>query len=225
MRNHAHILVHCNKIEDLSKMMLQCNTSYGLYYSKIREQTGHVFRDRYRSENIFSKKYLMNCIKYIHKNPVKAKMVKECHEYTYSSYNEYVNKNGIFDDELVKLCEIADEEYSDIIESCPTYNEYIDEFEDVILVFKEIKKKFKMKNIKDYEIVKIYIEMKKRCNITKTKFSELLNMDKKKISRILCSYGYGKKKNSVQKRTSRLDSIFNTSPDVENLHLLLNCSR
>ena len=34
MDNHAHILVHSKEINRISKMMLQCNTSYGLYYSK-----------------------------------------------------------------------------------------------------------------------------------------------------------------------------------------------
>lgn len=194
MNNHAHILVCCKQIEDLSKMMSQCNTSYGLYYSKLRGRVGHVFRNRYRSESIFSKNHLMNCIKYIHKNPVKANMVEACQEYRYSSYNEYLNKNGIFDNELMELCNISEEEYSDIIKSCPSNFEYIDEPEDVILVFEEIKSKYKLDNIKDNEMVKIYLELFERCNITKTKFAELLNMDRKKVSRILCNYGYGQKK-------------------------------
>lgn len=34
MDNHAHILVYCKALENLSRMMLQSNTAYGRYYSK-----------------------------------------------------------------------------------------------------------------------------------------------------------------------------------------------
>ena len=85
MDNHVHILVHSKEIERVSKMMLQTNTSYGKFFSKERKNVGHVFRDRYRSEAIYTQKYLINCIKYIHENPVKANIAHSCKKYQYSS--------------------------------------------------------------------------------------------------------------------------------------------
>lgn len=58
-------------------------------------QVGHVFQDRYKSEAITDDKYLLQVIRYIHNNPVKAKMVKLPEKYIWSSYNEYILENTI----------------------------------------------------------------------------------------------------------------------------------
>ena len=89
MGNHAHLLLYSKEIEKISQMMKQTNTTYGIYYNKTRETVGHVFRDRFRCENIFSKNYLVNCIKYIHQNPVKARMCLRCEDYKYSSFKDF----------------------------------------------------------------------------------------------------------------------------------------
>ncbi len=194
MNNHAHILLYCENLDDLSKMMLQCNTSYGHYYSKNRGCVGHVFRERYRSEPIVSKLHLINCIKYIHENPVKSKLVKCCKDYKYSSYNEYLIKSGIFSDKLMKLCEINEKEYLNIINNNHTDLTYMDEFEDATKFFEEIKINFKRSGFTNEDIVTIYKEMLGKCNITKTQLAKFLNIDRKKVSRILCKYGYGRAK-------------------------------
>ncbi len=194
MDNHTHVLVYCKELESLSKMMLQCNTSYGHYYSKKRGVVGHVFRERYRSEPIFSKAHLINCIKYIHENPKKARVISSCEEYVYSSYNEYLNKTGVFDKNLVELCDINSNEYLDIINGSSTNYIYIDELEEAMKVFDEIKQQFNIESITNEEIVKLYVELLRRCNVTKTQLAQLLNMKRIKLSRILCVYGYGKRK-------------------------------
>ena len=86
---------------------------------------GYVFRDRYVSEPIDSKKYLINCIKYIHMNPVKAKIVKYCREYKFSSYNFYNKK--FLNNELIENEIFSKSDYKDIIENI--YTNYV--FEDM----------------------------------------------------------------------------------------------
>jgi hypothetical protein len=71
------------------------NTKYAMNFNGQRGRIGHVFQDRYRSEAIIDDKYLLQVIRYIHNNPVKAKMVKSLGEYKWSSYNEYVKENLI----------------------------------------------------------------------------------------------------------------------------------
>ena len=90
MNNHAHFLIKAEKIEELSKFMHQINFCYATYYNYMEEgRVGHVYRDRFLSEQITTKRYLIQCIKYIHFNPVKAKMVDECKDYRFSSYNYF----------------------------------------------------------------------------------------------------------------------------------------
>ena len=115
MTNHAHLLIRINKVENLSKLMQKVNSLYAKYYNYMENgRVGYVFRDRFVSEAIDSKTYLINCIKYIHMNPVKAQMVKSCGDYEFSSYNSYVHNykfkehniiNEIIDkEEILSIC-------------------------------------------------------------------------------------------------------------------------
>lgn len=110
MNNHAHMLIETEKIKELSKYMQRLNTRYGKYYNRKYNRVGYVFRDRYKSEGIYSEEHLYNCIKYIYDNPVKAGICEKAKEYPYSNYKR-IDKNlqgnyifiDIEDDE--KICE------------------------------------------------------------------------------------------------------------------------
>ena len=91
MNNHAHMLIYTEKIEEMSKFMKNINTSYSMYYNNQKNRVGVVFRNRYESEPIKDRKHLINCIAYIHNNPVKARIVTYPSQYKYSSYNNYVD--------------------------------------------------------------------------------------------------------------------------------------
>lgn len=95
MNNHIHMLIHYKETADLSKYMQKLNTSFAKYYNQSEERVGFVFRNRYTCEPILNETYLINCIKYIHNNPVKAKIVNKCTEYPYSSYKDFYNQNKI----------------------------------------------------------------------------------------------------------------------------------
>jgi len=127
MNNHAHMLVNTLEIINLSNYMHTVNTKYGKYYNKKYNRVGYVFRDRYKSEGIYSEKQLLTCINYIFNNPIKAGICKRPEDYPYSNYkktydiedenyvfidvdeekdeerivNEYLIENGLKIDELV----------------------------------------------------------------------------------------------------------------------------
>lgn len=114
MDNHAHILVYTEQINQLSMFMQNINSKFALYYNKNIARVGYVFRGRYNSQYINSKKYLLNCLNYIHMNPVSANIVEKPEQYKYSTYNDYLNKTGIVSD--IVLDKVFDEEknYLDI---------------------------------------------------------------------------------------------------------------
>lgn len=96
MNNHAHFLIFTESVEQMSKYMHKVNTSYAKYYNYVKtDRVGYVFRDRFVSENILDQKYLVNCINYIHLNPVKAGLVEKCEDYKYSSYQNFLNGNAV----------------------------------------------------------------------------------------------------------------------------------
>ena len=93
MNNHAHFLFQVEEIQELSNFFHKLNTMYARYYNYMeQDRVGYVFRERFLSEPITSHRYLVQCIKYIHFNPVKARIVNKCEDYKFSSYNYFVNR-------------------------------------------------------------------------------------------------------------------------------------
>lgn len=102
MNNHAHFLVYTEDINGFGKFMQKTNLIYAQMYNKEEKRYGVLFRNRYQTEPIYNIKYLINCIKYIHNNPVKAKMVEKSEDYKYSSYNDYKNNTGVSQSKIMK---------------------------------------------------------------------------------------------------------------------------
>lgn len=95
MSNHAHLLIYAEDYKQMAKFMHKINCIYAQYYNNSKNRVGVLFRNRYVSEPIYREDYLLNCINYIHMNPVKANMVNKCSEYKYSSYNQFIKNEGI----------------------------------------------------------------------------------------------------------------------------------
>ena len=88
MNNHAHLLVRENS-DPLESFFRKLNTAYAVYYNTKHERCGHLFQDRYKSEAVKDSRQLLQTIRYIHMNPVKAGICKDPEAYNYSSYSEY----------------------------------------------------------------------------------------------------------------------------------------
>lgn len=94
MNNHAHFLLK-SEPQQLSKLMHRVNLKYAQFYNDKLERVGYVFRNRFLSEPITDQNYLLNCTAYIHQNPIKAHLVRNCEDYRYSSYHDYLTDTGI----------------------------------------------------------------------------------------------------------------------------------
>lgn len=92
MPNHYHLLTRSESIEVLSNCMQRINFSYSKYYRFENDYVGHVFQGRFISCCINSREYLYRAIRYIHQNPVKAKLCRDAIDYYHSSYCEYVGR-------------------------------------------------------------------------------------------------------------------------------------
>ena len=91
MNNHTHILIKSENIDEMSKFMKRVNVKFSRYYNKKHNRVGYVFRDRFKSQGIYSEKHMYNCIRYIYENPVKAGICKSPDEYPYSNYNKKID--------------------------------------------------------------------------------------------------------------------------------------
>ena len=73
--------------------MKRINIAYAYYFNKKYNRVGHVFQDRFKSESVEEESYLLSVIRYIHNNPLNAKMVNDPTLYPWSSYNYYINES------------------------------------------------------------------------------------------------------------------------------------
>lgn len=92
MSNHVHLLLKEGH-ENISNTMKRIGVSYVLYYNWKYRTTGHLFQDRFNSENVEDKKYLLTVVRYIHQNPLKARMVTQMEEWKWSSCCGYYGKS------------------------------------------------------------------------------------------------------------------------------------
>ena len=80
MDNHVHLVIKTEP-EDLAIAFKRINIKFAMYYNRKYKMVGHVFQDRFKSEVIESDEYLMNVIRYVHNNPVKARITDEPSNY------------------------------------------------------------------------------------------------------------------------------------------------
>ena len=93
MTNHFHIAIGTDQVE-LWKIMQKMLHPYSMDYNHKYHFTGHVFESRYTACLIEDERYFLEVSRYIHLNPVKAKMVREPLDYEYSSYGKFVDGEG-----------------------------------------------------------------------------------------------------------------------------------
>lgn len=90
MNNHVHLLLKEGQ-EEISTTMKRIGVAYVYYYNCKYQTSGHLFQDRFRSENVETIQYLLTVIRYIHQNPLKAGMVSRVGEWRWSSFLGYLD--------------------------------------------------------------------------------------------------------------------------------------
>ena len=88
MGNHYHLLLKTHR-GNLSKSMQWFGATYTRKYNIRHKRSGHLFQGRFKSFLIENSKYLMRLSCYIHRNPIRAKIVKRLADYRWSSYPVY----------------------------------------------------------------------------------------------------------------------------------------
>ncbi len=91
MNNHVHFLIKALRPEDVPgffKILLQ---RYAHYFRRRYNHTGFLFQNRYKSYLIDKESYLLECARYIERNPVRAGIVQDPGDYIWSSYLCYAS--------------------------------------------------------------------------------------------------------------------------------------
>jgi putative transposase len=123
MTTHYHLLVETPQ-PNLSQAIKWINVSYAGYFNRKRQRRGHLFQGRFKSILVDADEYLKQLSRYIHLNPMRAKMVDKLSSYPWSSYPFFIGKkkapNWLETDWLLSLFgkrrKVAAEKYQDFVE-------------------------------------------------------------------------------------------------------------
>lgn len=106
MSNHYHIVATATE-RNLHKAMQYLNSRIAVRFNRTVGRTGHLWGDRYGSCIIDTDEYYLACVRYIYRNPLRAKMVEDLKEFPDSSFNFWAFGKKIdvilADDHLVLL--------------------------------------------------------------------------------------------------------------------------
>ena len=94
MTNHVHLIVQTGDVP-LSRIMQNISQRYTTWINFTQSRTGHVFQGRYKALLIDADSYLLELVRYIHLNPVRATMTALPDEYPWSSHPAYSGKENI----------------------------------------------------------------------------------------------------------------------------------
>jgi len=79
----------CGEIDGVSRLMRHMGRHYAQPFNFKYARTGPLFEGRFRSTLVQDTRYLLQCIRYIELNPVRAGMTKEPGDYAWSSYQSH----------------------------------------------------------------------------------------------------------------------------------------
>jgi putative transposase len=122
MDNHYHMIIKTTGAP-LQDIMHRINYKYSKYYNYVNSRTGHVFENRYKGILVKEDKYLLSLLRYVHQNPVRARLCDRVSDYQWSSDLYYrKNRSG----EIVDIDFIFDIFSKDRLKAIKAYRKFMD---------------------------------------------------------------------------------------------------
>jgi putative transposase len=94
MGNHVHLAVQVGE-KPLSRIMQTLCFRYTQWVNSRQKKVGHLFQGRYKAIVVDADAYLAELVRYIHLNPVRAKLVKEPGKYPWSGHRAYMGQETL----------------------------------------------------------------------------------------------------------------------------------
>jgi putative transposase len=89
--NHYHLIIDTPQA-NISRAMRHLNGVYTQRFNRNHGTDGSVFRGRFKAILIDADSYLLEVVRYIHLNPVRANIVETAEQYPWCSHNAYLDR-------------------------------------------------------------------------------------------------------------------------------------
>lgn len=134
MPNHYHLLIQTPD-GNLSRCMRHINAVYTQRYNRAHGCDGQLFRGRFKSILIDGDAYLLQLVRYIHRNPLRSNLTRDLDNYKWCSHVGYISKaarwNWIYKDFILSMLS------KDKIHQIRAYRHFVrlDDSEEMLQVF------------------------------------------------------------------------------------------
>lgn len=96
MSTHVHLVVRAGD-EPLERLMKPVNTGYAGWKNRRSGRLGPVFAGRFRSVLVEEDAYLLELVRYVHNNPVRAGMARSAADCDWTSHRAYLGFSSVPD--------------------------------------------------------------------------------------------------------------------------------
>jgi putative transposase len=94
--NHFHLLLRTGQVP-MSTVMRRLLTGYAMNYNRRHRRSGHLFQNRYKSILCQEEPYFLELVRYIHLNPLRAKIISDLRQldkYSYAGHSVLMGKKS-----------------------------------------------------------------------------------------------------------------------------------
>lgn len=89
MPNHVHLALQSGPVP-VSRVVHDVHARYAQHFNRRHDRVGHLFQGRFRSFLVDREAWLLEVVRYVHRNPVKARLVSRPEEFPWSSHRAYL---------------------------------------------------------------------------------------------------------------------------------------
>lgn len=90
MPNHVHLLLQTDSVKTLTALMRRIQQAYQFHWRRRYGLVGHLWQGRFKSLPIEEEAYLLECGRYIERNPIRAGLCQHPQLYRWSSARLYL---------------------------------------------------------------------------------------------------------------------------------------
>ncbi len=94
MPNHYHFLLRQDSESELNISIGYLFNTYTKAINKMYKRSGTLFQGNFKVLEVEDEKYLLGLCRYIHRNPIDDKLVKNIEDWEYSNYLEWIGKRN-----------------------------------------------------------------------------------------------------------------------------------
>ncbi len=102
MPNHVHLLLAADVLDTLTAWVRRLQQAYQFHWRRRYRLVGHLWQGRFKSLPVWDDAYLLECARYIERNPVRAQLCARAEDYPWSSAAYYLTGQGFGSDCLAR---------------------------------------------------------------------------------------------------------------------------